>query len=74
MPKYPVLKSSEIIKILINLGFKEIRQKGSHKQFKHPDGRITTVPVHRGRDISPILLKQILKEINVELNNIINYL
>ena len=74
MPKYPVLKSSEIIKILLNLGFEEARQKGSHKQFKHKDGRMTTIPVHKGRNISPILLKQILKEINVELNDFINYL
>ena len=71
MPKYPVLKSSEIIKILQILGFKEVRQKGSHKQFKHQDGRMTTIPVHKGRDISPILLKQIIKEINVELSDVL---
>jgi predicted RNA binding protein YcfA (HicA-like mRNA interferase family) len=56
MGNIPVLKPFEVISILIKLGFIEIRQRGSHKQFRNPDGRQTTVPVHQGRDISPILL------------------
>jgi len=46
----PVLKSQEVVSILLKLEFKEVRQKGSHKQFRHSDGRITTVPFHIGRD------------------------
>jgi len=67
MPKYPVLKASEIIRILNILGFYEVRQKGSHKQFKNDKGKSTTIPIHKNRDISPILLKRILKEIDVDL-------
>jgi predicted RNA binding protein YcfA (HicA-like mRNA interferase family) len=69
MPKYPVIKPLELIRILEILGFERTRQKGSHVQFKHIDGRRTTVPLHKGRDLSPILLKEILKEINLELDN-----
>lgn len=47
------------------IGFVEVRQRGSHKQFRHPDGRATTVPVHAGRDISPILLRQICRDIGM---------
>jgi predicted RNA binding protein YcfA (HicA-like mRNA interferase family) len=65
MGTLPVLKSRDIIAILIILGFKEVRQRGSHKQFRHQDGRGTTVPVHSGRDVSPILLRQILKDIGI---------
>jgi predicted RNA binding protein YcfA (HicA-like mRNA interferase family) len=54
--KYPVLKPREVAKILEWLGFVEVRQRGSHKQYRHPDGRSTTLPFHEGRDISPILL------------------
>jgi predicted RNA binding protein YcfA (HicA-like mRNA interferase family) len=54
--KYPVLKLREVAKILERLGFVEVRQRGSHKQYRHPDGRSTTLPFHEGRDISPILL------------------
>jgi len=47
------------------LGFVEIRQRGSHKQFRYADGRCTTVLFHTGRDISPILLRQIAKDIGL---------
>lgn len=63
----PVLKPREVIKILESLGFEESRQKGSHKQFRHPDGRCTTVPLHQGRDISPLLLRQIAKDIKLDV-------
>lgn len=65
MGNLPVLKPKEVISILIQLGFEEIRQRGSHKQFRHPDGRKTTVPFHSGRDLSPILLRQICKDIGL---------
>ncbi len=61
----PVLKPREIVKILKKLGFEMMRQKGSHQQFRHTDGRATTVPDHRGRDISPLLLRQICKDIRL---------
>ena len=65
MPGLPVLKPREVVALLAALGFVEVRQKGSHKQFRHPDGRATTVPFHPGRDISPILLRQIARDIGV---------
>lgn len=43
MGSLPVLKPQEVIAILERLGFYEIRQRGSHKQFRHADGRCTTV-------------------------------
>jgi predicted RNA binding protein YcfA (HicA-like mRNA interferase family) len=65
MGNLPVLKPREVIRILEALGFTEVRQVGSHKQFRHPDGRGTTVPFHKGRDISPILLRQIARDIGM---------
>jgi predicted RNA binding protein YcfA (HicA-like mRNA interferase family) len=63
--KLPLLSSQELIKILKRLGFAELRQRGSHKYLKHPDGRTTVVPVHSGRDIDRKLLKRILNEIDM---------
>ncbi|AFY55379.1 putative periplasmic or secreted lipoprotein [Rivularia sp. PCC 7116] len=63
MSNIPVLKPQEVVRILEKLGFVEVRQKGSHKQFRHQDARGTTVPFHKGRDISPRLLKQIANDI-----------
>lgn len=73
MGSIPILKPEEIIAILAKLGFKEVRQKGSHKQFRHADGRITTVPFHQGRDISPILLRQIAKDIHLTIDELLTY-
>lgn len=61
----PVLKPKQVISILGKLGFVMARQRGSHQQFRHPDGRATTVPVHGSRDLSPILLRQICKDIQM---------
>ena len=63
MARLPVLKPREVVARLERLGFEEVRQRGSHKQFRHVDGRGTTVPFHQGRDISPILLRQIARDI-----------
>ena len=60
----PVLKPREVIRRLKKLGFEEVRQTVSHKQFRHPDGRKTTVPVHP-KDISPILLKEIASNVGM---------
>lgn len=65
MGTIPVLKSKEVVAILEQLGFREVRRRGSHRQFRHIDGRGTTVPFHSGRDISPILLRQIAKDIEL---------
>ena len=65
MGQLPVLNSREVIAILGKLGFEEVRQRGSHKQFRHADGRRTTVPVHVGRDIALLLLRQIIRDIRM---------
>ena len=69
--KPPVLKPREVVALLERLGFREVRQRGSHKQFRHPDGRVTTVPVHKGRDISPTLLRQIAHDVHLTLEELL---
>ncbi len=73
MGSIPILKPNEVVTILIKLGFIEVRQRGSHKQFRNTVGRCTTVPFHQGRDISPILLRQIAKDIGVALDELLKH-
>jgi len=73
MGKYPILKPREVASVLETLGFVEVRQRGSHKQYRHPDGRFTTVPFHPGRDISPILLRQIAKDIGLTVEEFLKH-
>ncbi|MEM1115047.1 MAG: type II toxin-antitoxin system HicA family toxin [Bacteroidota bacterium] len=68
MGNVPVLSPQEVIRLLRALGFEEVRQRGSHKQFRHADGRSTTVPFHKGRDISPSLLRKIARDIGVTVD------
>ena len=65
MGSIPVLKPREVASILSELGFVEVRTRGSHRQYRHPDGRCTTVPFHQGRDISPVLLRQIAADVGM---------
>ena len=71
MPAVPVLRPREVIGILETLGFAETRHRGSHKRFRHPDGRTTTVPVHPGRDLSPILLRQIARDVGLTVHDFV---
>lgn len=71
MGSVPVLKTREVAALLVRLGFQEVRQRGSHRQYRHPDGRGTTVPFHSGRDISPTLLRKIARDIGVTVEELL---
>lgn len=64
--KLPLLSSKELCKFLEKEGFQFIRQKGSHKFYRHPDGMTTVVPAHSNKDIKRGLLKGILDEIKMD--------
>ena len=62
MPRMPTVTSALMIGFLKSLGFKQSRQKGSHKFFRHSDGRTATVPFHKGEDLGRGLTEKILKD------------
>ncbi len=49
MSKLCIIDAKRMEKLLFRLGFKRVRQNGSHVFYRHPDGRITTLPYHKGR-------------------------
>ena len=67
MPKLRPAKVREVIRILEKRGFTLIRQSGSHAVYHHPDGRWTTLPIHKGRDVSKGVLHKILKDIELSI-------
>jgi predicted RNA binding protein YcfA (HicA-like mRNA interferase family) len=71
MGTVPVLKAREVTSILGKLGFVQVRQRGAHRQYRHPDGRSTTVPFHQGRDVSPVLLRQIAADIGLTVEELL---
>ena len=60
MPKLPILKPRQVIAALEKAGFRQVRQKGSHVQFKRGN-LLVTVPSHPG-DLNPHVLKSILRQ------------
>jgi predicted RNA binding protein YcfA (HicA-like mRNA interferase family) len=62
------LKCEKIIQVLHKLGFEELRQKGSHRFLKHPDGRTTVVPIHKNEEIGRGLLADIIKDTKLSKN------
>ena len=73
MGSLPVLKPSEVCRILERLGFANVRQRGSHVQYRHADGRGTTVPMHKGRDVAPPLLRQIARDIGITAEEFVSH-
>jgi len=59
------LSPGRVIKALEELGFKKIRQKGSHCFFRHDDGRTTVVPLHKGELIGRGLLRKIIRDADI---------
>jgi len=66
MTRLPPLRAREVIKGLQALGFGEIRQKGSHAIFHHKDCRRAPIPIHPTKTVSPYLLSDILKQLEIE--------
>lgn len=63
----PLISAKDLEKFLFKLGFIKIRQKGSHVFYRHPDGRTTTIPHHKGHDLARPLIRTILREINIDI-------
>lgn len=70
MPKLPVLSGKIIIKKLEKRGYSVVRQKGSHVRLKHNDVcfKPVTVPLHK--EIKPGLLRQILKDTSLTVEEL----
>lgn len=74
MSRLRIIDARKMEKLLFKLGFERIRQKGSHVFYRHPDGRTTSVPHHRGRDLARPLIKEILREIELNSDEYEEYL
>lgn len=68
------IKARKLIKIIIKLGFLQVRQKGSHAFFAHKDGRSTVVPIHPSKQIGKGLLRSILNDIQLSPDEFKNLL
>ena len=59
------LSARKVIRALENIGFRQIRQKGSHLFMQHPDGRTTLIPIHPGEKIGKGLIRKIINDVEL---------
>ena len=65
MPKLPRLNARQIVAVLEKAGFSLARQSGSHMIYKHPAGKRVTVPFHGPTILHPKLLKTIMRDADI---------
>lgn len=58
--KLPLVDAKKLTKILVIMGYKQVRQSGSHVQFKNEKGILITVPLHPGRDVGEVSHEKLL--------------
>jgi predicted RNA binding protein YcfA (HicA-like mRNA interferase family) len=63
------MKVREIIKLIEDDGWYLARQKGSHRQYKHPEKKgLVTISGHRmSDDVATGTLKSILKQAQIDI-------
>lgn len=61
------MRSSEVIKRITKAGWSEVRQTGSHKQFRHPTLPGTVTVPHPKSEMAVGTLKSIEKQSGVKL-------
>lgn len=71
MPKeLPRITAKEIIAVLERSGFVLSRQSGSHKIYKHLNGKRVTVPFHSNKILHPKVLKSILRDADISIEQL----
>jgi len=69
MPRAPRITGADVLRALRRLGWRQVRQRGSHVYLKHPDQpRLVTVPMHSGEVIKPKTLASILDQAGLQLD------
>ena len=62
----PIFTARVVIRKLVRAGFTYAKSHGSHQYYVHPiTKRITSVPIHGGNTIGRKLLKEILNQAGI---------
>ena len=70
MSKLPRITAKDACRILERRGFLLARQSGGHKIYKNKEGRRATVPYHAGKILHPKVLKSILKDAEITIDEL----
>jgi len=74
MTPWPSVTGKDLVAALRKTGFDVVRVRGSHHFLRHPDGRATVVPVHAGETLGPGLLSKILRDCDLDRQQLVRLL
>ena len=67
----PVITGGQLVKVLLQVGFVQIRQESSHVSlWREQDNQHVTIPVHRGKTLGKGILSRIMKDANLSVDNL----
>ena len=67
MSRLVPVRSQVMVRILEQADFQFVRQRGSHAFYRHPDGRATVVPMHRG-DLPKGTIREIIRDTELSVD------
>lgn len=70
-PRLPRITARDILKVLAKAGFVKVRSSGSHHIYRNAKGKRVTIPVHSSTILHPKTLKQILKDAEITIDDLI---
>ncbi|MBI4840008.1 MAG: type II toxin-antitoxin system HicA family toxin [candidate division NC10 bacterium] len=73
-PRLPRVTAGQILRVLRRIGFEEVRSSGSHRILKNAAGKRVTVPYHAGEILHPKVLQSILRDIDLSVEELRDYL
>lgn len=62
MPKLPRVTARQVAAVLEKTGFSLARQSGSHMIYKNAAGKRATIPFHASKTLHPKVLRSILRD------------
>ncbi len=65
--KLPRVTAKDVIRVLEKKGFILVRQSGSHKIYRNEKGKRVTIPYHSGKILHPKILKNILVDAEITI-------
>jgi predicted RNA binding protein YcfA (HicA-like mRNA interferase family) len=73
-PRLPRVTAAQILRVLRDRGFTEVRASGSHRILRNAAGLRVTVPYHTGQILHPKLLQSILRDADLSVDELRQYL
>ena len=69
--RVPPLTPDQAIRLIQRFGFTQVRQSGSHKIFRNPEGIRVTIPYHKGKTLHPKIIKVIARDLGLTVEDLL---